>query len=96
MKFAIIPLAIACAILWGGAVFLCGVANMTWPPYGENLLQLLASIYPGYDASGSFGSVVVGALYAVVDGGVGGAVFGLLYNLLVGKCCCDRGAAQTE
>ena len=96
MKFAMIPLAIACAILWGGAVCLCGTANMLWPPYGESFLQLLDSIYPGYHASGSFGSVVIGTLYAIVDGAVGGLVFGLLYNFLVGKCGCHQSPAQGE
>jgi hypothetical protein len=96
MKFAIIPLAIACAILWGLAVFLCGMANMIWPSYGESFLQLLDSIYPGYHASNGFGSVVVGTLYASLDGAVGGLVFGLLYNLLVSKCGCQQSAAQSE
>ena len=96
MKFAMIPLAIACAILWGGSVFLCGMANMLWPSYGESFLQLLDSIYPGYHASGSFGSVVIGTLYAIMDGAVGGLVFGLLYNLLVGKCGCHQSPAQPE
>jgi hypothetical protein len=89
MKFAMRPLVITCAVLWGTAVFLCGTANMLWPPYGETFLQLLDSVYPGYHASGSFGSVVIGALYAILDGVVGGLVFGLLYNLLVEKCGCQ-------
>jgi len=96
MKFALIPMAIACAILWGGAVFLCGTANVLWPSYGESFLQLLDSIYPGYHASGSFGSVVVGTLYATMDGAVGGLLFGWLYNLLVGKCGCCQSSAQPE
>jgi hypothetical protein len=96
MKLAIRPLAVACAILWGGAVFLCGTANLIWPAYGEAFLQLLDSIYPGYQASGSFGSVVIGTLYAIMDGAVGGLVFGLLYNLLVSKCGCQQSAAQSE
>jgi hypothetical protein len=69
---------------------------MLWPPYGESFLQLLDSIYPGYHASGGFGSVVIGSLYAVVDGAVGGLVFGWLYNLLVGKCCCPHSSTQAE
>ena len=92
MKGAIIPLALAGAILWGGEVLLCGTANVLWPPYGESFLQLLDSIYPGYHASGSFGSVVVGTLYAVVDAAVGGLVLGWLYNLLAGKCGCCQGS----
>jgi hypothetical protein len=31
------------------------------------------------------GSVVIGALYALVDGLIGGAIFGWLYNLIVGE-----------
>ena len=96
MKFAIRPLAIACAIMWGGAVFLVGMANMLWPSYGESFLQLLGSIYPGYHASGSFGSVIIGTLYAIVDAAVGSLVFGLLYNLLVSKCGCHQSPAQSE
>jgi hypothetical protein len=96
MKFAMIPLVITCAILWGATAFLCGTANMNWPPYGESFLQLLDSIYPGYHASGSFGGVVIGTLYAVVDGAVGGLVFGMLYNLLVDKCGCRPIQAQAE
>ena len=89
MKFAMKPLVITCAVLWGAVVFLCGTANMLWPPYGGTFLQLLDSVYPGYQASGSFGSVVIGTLYAILDGAVGGLVFGLLYNLLVKKCRCQ-------
>jgi hypothetical protein len=72
------------------------MANMIWPSYGESFLQLLDSIYPGYHVSGSFGSVVIGTLYAIVDGGVGGLAFGLLYNLLVGKCGCHQSPARPE
>ena len=89
MKFAIKPLVITCAVLWGVSVFLCATANMLWPPYGETFLQVLDSVYPGYEASGSFGNVVIGTLYAIADGAVGGLVFGLLYNLLVEKCGCQ-------
>jgi hypothetical protein len=31
------------------------------------------------------GSVVVGAIYALVDGLIGGAILGWLYNLIVGE-----------
>ena len=85
-----------CDSVEGATAFLCGTANMLWPPYGESFLQLLDSIYPGYHASGSFGSVVIGTLYAIADGAVGGLVFGLLYNLLVDKCGCRPIPAQPE
>ena len=73
------------AILWAAAVLLTGIANLISSQYGTVFLQLMASIYPGYDASRTFGSVIVGTLYAAVDGAICGLVFAWLYNLLLGK-----------
>ena len=42
----------------------------------------MASIYPGYKASGGFGQVIIGTLYGLVDAAVVGAVFASLYNQL--------------
>ena len=85
MKLALLPLTITCAVLLGGVALLCGLLNMWFPPYAELLLQLLGSVYPGYTPDGSFGSVINVTLYALLDGALGGAVFGWLYNCLVGK-----------
>ncbi len=41
-------------------------------------------LYPGY-APGGFGSVIMGTLYALVDGAIGGAVFAWLYNRILGS-----------
>jgi hypothetical protein len=78
-------MAIAFAILWGACVLFMGIANMIWPGYGLALLQLCASIYPGYHPGTGVGSVVISALYALVDGLIGGAIFGWLYNLIDGE-----------
>lgn len=85
MKLNIKALALACAILWGVAVLLMGVANLIWGGYGQRFLEGLASIYPGYHATHGFVEVVVVTLYAAVDGLIGGTVFGCLYNWL---CPC--------
>ena len=77
--------AVAFGILWGACLLLVGVANMIWPSYGQAFLQLCASIYPGYHPGTGVGSVVIGTIYAFVDGLVGGAIFGWLYNLIVGE-----------
>jgi hypothetical protein len=73
------------AILWGAVVFLTGITNLIWSGYGTIFLQLMASLYPGYDASRTMGSVIVGTLYALFDGAVFGLVFSWLYNLFLGK-----------
>lgn len=83
MKLNIKALALAFAILWGGSLFVMGLANLIWGSYGQAFLDLMASIYPGYHATRSFGEVIVGTLYAVVDGFIGGAIFAWLYNLFV-------------
>ena len=85
MKLNVKAMTLTAAILWGGAVLMAGLANLIWNSYGVAFLQLVASIYPGYDGSASFGSVVVVTLYAVVDGGFGGLIFAVIYNRLAGR-----------
>jgi hypothetical protein len=82
MKFNIKALALACAILWGGCVFLVGLVNLICVGYAQRFLELLASFYPGYHATHSLGEVAIVTLYAIADGLCGGAVFGWLYNRL--------------
>jgi hypothetical protein len=53
--------------------------------YGGEFLRVMASLYPGYKASGTFIDVIVGMLYALVDGVLSWFVIALLYNVFVGK-----------
>ena len=83
MRVSVRGLTLALALLWGGCVLLVGVINLAVPAYGLNFLQLLSSVYPGFHASRGFADVIVGTVYAIVDGAIGGLVFGWLYNLFV-------------
>ncbi len=85
MRLSIKAMAGSSGIFWGVCVLFVGMANNIWPSYGLVLLQLCASIYPGYHPGTGLGSVVIGAIYALIDGLIGGAVFSWLYNLLVGE-----------
>ena len=76
-------LAIVGAVLVGGTLLLVAAANLVVPGYGDALLQLAASLYPGYHGPTGWGSVLVVALYGAVDGVVGGAVIALIYNAMV-------------
>ena len=80
MKFSIKGLALASGILWGVAMLGMGLANLIWGSYGQQFLQMMASVYPGYHATRSVAEVVAGTLYGAVDGFIGGAVFAWLYN----------------
>jgi hypothetical protein len=85
MKLSLRALALTSGILWALALFLTGVINLIWRGYGGAFLKMMASIYPGYHATGSIGDLVVGTLYALLDGAICGLVFGWLYNFFIGK-----------
>ncbi len=85
MKLSLRALALTSGILWALALFLTGLINLIWRGYGHAFLKMMASIYPGYHASGSIGDLIVGTLYALLDGVICGLVFAWFYNLFVGK-----------
>ena len=75
-------LSFACAVLCGSAALLVGLINLSSPDYGQEFLQLLASVYPGYDGERTIDSVLILTGYALVKGAAVGWVFGWLYNRL--------------
>jgi hypothetical protein len=85
MKLSISGLAIASALLWGGGLLFVGVLNMRVPSYGVAFFQMMSSVYPGFKASPTIGDVIVGTLYAAVDGAICGFLFAWLYNLFAGS-----------
>jgi len=70
-------------IFWGASVFLVGLINLVVPTYGLTFLWFVSSIYPGYKADPTVLSVLIGTMYAVLDGVIGGAVLAWLYNRIV-------------
>lgn len=84
MSLNVKALAWAAAVLWGGMMFLVGLANLVWPTYAVGFLEWAASFYPGYAGPGGIGAVVVATGYALVDGAIAGAVLGWLYNAFAG------------
>ncbi len=70
MKLSIKAMAMASAVVWGGAVLTVGVANIIRPQYGKEFLRVVASIYPGYQARPTLGQVAIGTAYGVIDGAV--------------------------
>jgi hypothetical protein len=85
MRLNIAALSMASGLLWGVSILIVAAANLIWPNYGLVFLQLCGSIYPGYHAGTGIGSVVTATIYALVDGAVGGAIFGWLYNLFAAR-----------
>lgn len=85
MQFNIAAISIASGLFWGGCLVIVGASNLIWPSYGQAFLQWSASIYPGYHPGFGAGSVIIGTVYAFVDGAIAGAIFGWLYNLIAGR-----------
>ena len=85
MRLNLKAITLTAGIIWALAIFMTGIANLIWSGYGDAFLKVIASIYPGFNAGGSFGDVIIGTLYAFVDGAACGLIFGWIYNLFVGK-----------
>ncbi len=84
MKLSVKSIAIASGIIWGIVILLVGITNLAAPSYGNAFLDLLSSIYPGYQPGTGFYGVVICTLYGLVDAAIGGAVFAWLYNQFSG------------
>lgn len=70
--------ALACGLLWSGAVVVLGItARFGW---GERWQALLADVYKGYHET--VAGLVIGALWAFIDAFTGGYLFAKLYNVL--------------
>ena len=85
-------LALTGGILWGGCVLLVGLGNLVWPSYGVAFLEIARSIYPGYAQTAGFFGVIVGTLYALLDGAILGALIAWLYNKFRGAASTASGA----
>ena len=78
--------AAAGAIFWGLAVFLSALLY-SGSTYGGAWIDLLESIYPGFDITGGpiLWNALIGGLYGAADGAVCALLFGWLYNYLLRK-----------
>lgn len=82
MQLSVKAFALACGILFAVWMLLAGLLALAVPDWGAHFMSTAAAFYPGIGGL-TLWSVVVGTLYALVDGLVGGAVFAWLYNRLV-------------
>ncbi len=78
MKLNVKAFALSCGILWSACILVWGWVAMTG--YGVAGVELVGSVYLGYSAS--FLGAIIGAVWAFIDGAVGGAIFAWLYNRL--------------
>lgn len=84
MRLCVRTMAITFGLFWAVAFLFIAGAQQVWPTYGVGFLELMAGLYPGY-APGGFGSVIMGSLYALLDGAIAGGLFAWLHNMILGS-----------
>ena len=85
MKLSLKASAIAGAVLWGGyGIFLTGLLNLLFPPFGGQFLQMMSSVYPGYQVTSGFPGLLLATAYGLLDGAVAGLLFAWVYNRVAG------------
>lgn len=82
MKLDIRAFAFSCALLWGIGMFI-GTWWIIAFDGATNDPTLIGHIYRGYSLT-PMGSVI-GLLWGMIDGLIGGALFAWLYNLLTSR-----------
>jgi len=80
VQLSVRSFALTCGLFFAGTVAVVGGAGLGFPGYGRPVLDIFASLYPGYAADGTVADWLVGIAFALVDGIVGGGVFAWLYN----------------
>jgi len=82
MKLNIKAFAAAFGLIWGIGIFVLTWWIIAFEGSTEDI-TFLGRVYRGYNISPA-GSVI-GLLWALADGAIGGAIFAWLYNLIAGK-----------
>ena len=83
-------IALAIAIVWGLGCFGVGIATIYSSTYGHQVVEVMGSVYPGYEAA-PWSGAVRGLLWGLVDGFIGTLIIVGIYNALAGGKC---GASQ--
>jgi hypothetical protein len=80
MRLSSKAMALTCGLLWGGCMLAVGLIHWGDASYGADFLRIMSSVYPGYHASATLGSVAIGTLYGLLDGAFGGFLFSSIYD----------------
>ena len=89
MKLNVKAFAITCGLVWGFGLFI-----LTWwiiafdGITGE--VTAIGRLYHGYNIS-PLGSII-GLIWALADGAIGGAIFAWLYNTIAARTCSSKKA----
>jgi hypothetical protein len=77
-------LGMAFAVWWALTLIVMSVLAMFWG-LGLPMLGVLASFYVGFSLS--YVGILIGVVWALVDGFIAGVILAWLYNWFACKCC---------
>jgi len=83
MKLDVKAFTVAVSLLWGLGVFFLTLWMLLFDTAAAGEQTLIGKIYLGYTVSGA--GAMIGLVWGLVDGLLGGAIFALLYNFLVDR-----------
>ena len=82
MRLSWKAMAVAAAVMWGGAILLVGVINLADPNYGVNFLQMTGSVFPWFHGAHEWSRVIGRTIEGAIDGAIAAVIFVLLYNAI--------------
>jgi hypothetical protein len=80
-KLSVEGLAVGLGVSWSALVLFIGWVSVTG--WGTNVVDVLSSLYIGY--APTFLGGIIGAIWAFVDGAIGGLIIALVYNAVARK-----------
>jgi hypothetical protein len=80
-RLSVSATALGFGLTWAVAILSIGWTSMFG--WGTRVVGVVSSLYIGY--APTFLGGIIGALWALVDGAIGGAIFALVYNAVVRK-----------
>ncbi|MBT3339604.1 MAG: hypothetical protein HOM34_03930 [Planctomycetes bacterium] len=77
--------AFTCSLFCSLCLLLVGLPSLAGYEYGGPFLEMAASLYPGFAADGTVLDLLIGVVFAVVDGAFAGWMFAWVYNKAVSR-----------
>lgn len=84
-KLHVCGLGFAFSLTWAIGILFVGLTSWLFS-WGNAFVDVMGSVYVGYDAT--FVGTLIGTVYALVDGFVGGVLIAFFYNICP---CCKKG-----
>lgn len=79
-RLSVKAMTVGTGLLWGGAILSVGILHRVDPSHGVNFLGMTSSLYPGLPSAGTAGSLAIGTIEGLIDGGISGFLLALLYS----------------